>query len=176
MMKRNLPPDQKGPRKRKGVEVGKLPERENQKANSTGRIFNSSVKKAFSRILLAGLLLVFWAGLILTLAAPVLADAGPFPTRTPTVTSTLIPTLAIPTPIVLTIIPSLNPLPNQPEATQPLPVLNEPQVEDQQAGLEQEVEDAPAPSSALICWPVAIIVILAIILGGSMVLSRGRGG
>ena len=140
-----------------------------------GQLFseaNRTGKKGL-RALLSGLILVSLVGLILALAAPALADAGPFPTRTPTQTATLIATVAIPTPIVLTIIPSLNPQQNLPEATQPLPVGGDVPVVDPQTGA-QEGEDAPAPSAALACWPIAIILILAILVGGSYVLSHGR--
>lgn len=129
-------------------------------------------KKA-QRALLSGLLLLCLAGLVLALAAPALADAGPFPTRTPTQTATLIATVAIPTPIVLTIIPSLDVQQNLPEATQPLPAGGEAPVVDPQ--IEAQQEDAPAPSAALACWPIAIILILAILVGGSYVLTQGRG-
>jgi hypothetical protein len=127
------------------------------------------------RLALALSLILGFAALFLAFARTALADAGPFPTNTPTQTSTLIPTLVIPTPIVLTIIPSQQGPVNVPEATQPVPVV-EGQVQAPPAEVQQVEEDAPAPSAALACWPIAIIMVLAIILGGSYLVTRGRGG
>lgn len=95
-------------------------------------------------------------------ARPALADAGPFPTRTPThtptATTTPTPTLG-PTP-TSTLIPTNTPIGAILQQL-PSPTLAPP---------------TPAPTAAggflSACWPIALLVVLAVIIASTYLLTR----
>jgi hypothetical protein len=91
------------------------------------------------------------------------ADAGPFPTRTPTVTltpertTTLTPTFTQ-TPTI-TLIPTNTQVVLEQEE-QPLPVTG-------------PTPSPPSPGNSLFaCWPIALIFILAVIIASTYLLTR----
>jgi hypothetical protein len=93
------------------------------------------------------------------------ADAGPFPTRTPTITLT--PTVSptpSPTQLSATLTPTITLVPTPTdlelgEVVPPLVVVPTP-------------TPAPQGRSLLACWPIALIVLVAIIIASTYFLTR----
>ena len=92
------------------------------------------------------------------------ADGGKFPTKTPTVTSsptvTLTPTLG-PSP-TWTLLPALT----------PVPLLGQEQPPGQPLAAPLTTPSQAASRSILACWPVALFVFLAIVVGATYLLTR----
>jgi hypothetical protein len=92
------------------------------------------------------------------------ADAGPFPTRTPTITLTPQPS-PTPTELLITLTPTITLVPTPTELV-----------------LEQELPPpviVPTPTqppdsgrSLFVCWPIALILIIAIIIASTYFLTR----
>ena len=90
-----------------------------------------------------------------------LADAGPFPTRTPTITLTPQPS---PTQLLITLTPTITLVPTPTEL-----------VLEQEQPLEVIVltpTPPPGGRSLFACWPLALILIVAIIIASTYFLTR----
>jgi hypothetical protein len=91
------------------------------------------------------------------------ADAGPFPTRTPTITLT--PTSSpSPTQPLVTLTPTITlvPTPTDLELGQVVPPLV----------VAPTPTPAPPGRSLFACWPIALIVLVAIIIASTYLLTR----
>ena len=125
----------------------------------------SSISKSKSRLFLAGLLLASLAALWFGLPSTVLADSGGFPTPT----RTPVPPTSTNTP---TLVPSSTPTQGITPAAQ---VVNTATLVPAAPAIIGTAAPTTAPSGgagALACLPLAIIFILAIVIGATWLLTR----
>lgn len=127
-------------------------------------------RRKFQRFMLLVFLIIL-VGLAMSLPRKAYADAGGWPTATPTLT----PIPATPT---ATEIVEPTPLPTLPQIIFPptnTPTAPAPGALEGQAIPQVLLEPEPAPSrniTTLLCWPLAIILLIGVIVG--LILLRNR--